>query len=80
LNPMIPFLKNPGFPFVSSHRLRVLGPIEVKPFEGSISRAGFFGYAGSIPGRRNAEIKNVRPPPCRSTKRSPICRKGLNPS
>jgi hypothetical protein len=46
-------------------------PIEMKPLEGSINRAGLFGYAGSTPGRRNAEIKNVPPPPCRSTSEVP---------
>jgi hypothetical protein len=60
-DPAVPFLKKKGFPFVTSHRLRVLDLERERFFKNLRYRAGRFGQAGSVqeptgvtPGRRMA--------------------------
>src|SRR4029077_12338877 len=78
LQPALPFLQHLRFQLVSSHSLRVPGPKRARPPKGTVSRAGLFGYAGSMrarwiyhPGGRATAVPVKSP-------RNRICPKGLN--
>jgi len=64
-NPAVPFQKKKRFPFVLSHRLRVLGKERERPLRASGSRAGFSGKLVLFENRRMGHPEGAWLPPRR---------------